>query len=48
MSALVPALFILAILICAFIGMTETKVKEEVNKKLDQDIGRDPGSESVH
>ncbi|MEO6361181.1 MAG: hypothetical protein ABIO43_11510 [Sphingomicrobium sp.] len=48
MSAIVPTLLILAILVCLFIGMTETKVKEEVNKKLDQDIGGDPGSGSVH
>ena len=36
MSAIVPTLLILGILVCAFIGMTEGKVKEEVKKKLER------------
>jgi hypothetical protein len=42
-SALIPALFVLAILVCAFIGLTETKVKEEVKKKLDGDTSGERG-----
>jgi hypothetical protein len=36
-SAIIPLLLVFGMLIALFVGLTETKVKEEVSKKLDQD-----------